>query len=503
MTDASASRTREWVEKIGEQELASLTIAVRKVQAVLSDERSSIQQLSEALLKDPVLTAKLLKIANSPSYSVSPEPVTTVTRASALLGFDAIRNICITSRLLESLLAERVLTGTVRERLLRRTASSLHAAIQARMMMGEAREQEREEVFIAALLRDIGEIAFWCLGSEEACALSEALDAPDPDTEKLVREHVGSTFGEISASLIRSWGLAALLAGETDGAAGSTREFQLIGLAHDVADCVAREGWHSAGLSKLLPRAAILMNSTEQEARRRLRACGQEAEQLAVCYGAGVLASRMALKPAFAPSREDTRAGPKAVDTDRQSRDGAPADGASGTCGDPALQLKVLQELTAMMQRGPDVNSVICMAMEGVHKGIGMDRTVTALVSPDRKSISTRFSLGDEENASDVPFSFSLEGTPNLLQSCMQDNRVLHHVATGADCAGLPEGLARFSAYHGFLLAPIRIGERSIGVLYADRAISGRPIRADDFNAFRHFANQLAMCLTFATQTRH
>jgi HD-like signal output (HDOD) protein len=498
MTDANASRTREWVEKIGEQELASLTIAVRKVQAVLSDERSSIQQLSEALLKDPVLTAKLLRIANSPSYSVSPEPVTTVTRASALLGFDAIRNICITSRLLESLLAERVLTGTVRERLLRRTASSLHAAIQARIMMGEAREQEREEVFIAALLRDIGEIAFWSLGSEEACALSEALDAPDPDTEKLVREHVGSSFGEISASLIRSWGLGALLAGETDGAAVGTREFQLIGLAHEVADCVAREGWHSAGLSKLLPRAAILMNTTEQEARRRLRACGQEAEQLAVCYGAGVLASRMALKPAFAPSREDTRPGEKAVDTDRQSRDGA-----SGTSGDPALQLKVLQELTAMMQRGPDVNSVICMAMEGVHQGIGMDRTVTALVSPDRKSISTRFSLGDAGNASGAQFSFSLEGTPNILQSCIQDNRVIHQLATAADCDGLPEGLASFSAYHGFLLAPIRIGERSIGVLYADRALSGRPIRADDFNAFRHFANQLAMCLTFATQTRH
>ena len=50
-------------------------------------------------------------------------------------------------------------------------ARSFHAAVQARWAIQRKGEQQGEEVFIAALLSRVGEMAFWCFGGEQAQAL--------------------------------------------------------------------------------------------------------------------------------------------------------------------------------------------------------------------------------------------------------------------------------------------------------------------------------------------
>ena len=87
------ARIAGWVARINRSELAALGTTVHDVQRVTGDRRSSFAQLSEVVLRDAALSARLLRIANSPAYAVSAEPVTTVTRAATLLGFDAVRSI--------------------------------------------------------------------------------------------------------------------------------------------------------------------------------------------------------------------------------------------------------------------------------------------------------------------------------------------------------------------------------------------------------------------------
>ena len=145
----------DWITRINQRELAALAAIVQRVQSLVGDEDSSAAQLSEVLRLDPSLSSKILRIANSPTYLVSPDPVTTLTRATTLIGFDAIANICITNRLLETLLARKELSRSVVERVLDRTAASLHAAVQARVMISNASSREREEAFLGALLEQI------------------------------------------------------------------------------------------------------------------------------------------------------------------------------------------------------------------------------------------------------------------------------------------------------------------------------------------------------------
>jgi HD-like signal output (HDOD) protein len=474
-------RIAGWVARINRTELATLNATVQGVQRVIGDRRSSFAQLSEVLLRDAALSARLLKVANSPAYGVSAEPVTTVTRAATLLGFDAVRSICITSRLLDALLGDGGLAPAVAGRMLNRIASALHAAVQARMMLGGAAERTREEVFLAALLGRIGESAFWSLPAPEVAALDAALSVPGCAPAAAVDEVLGGSFAELSAALLRSWGLDEAV--DLASAASGQPEARAIRLAGELADVVAADGWRPRKLEPLFRQIAVLTNLSEEDAAHRARDCARQAQELAACFGAGVLAQRM-IGCADTPP---PAAGP-----------GAPAMAtALSREPDAARQGQALAELAACAGSGADINALLQVAMDGVHEGIGMDRTIAALLSPDRAALQTRLWRGSGGREWSTAFRFDVAEGRNILRDCVTGLAPSRYdcAAPGTQQRLVPRELRRFAQGHDFVLAPIAIGGRAIGVLYADRSPSERAIGEEDFAAFRRLSEQLGRSL--------
>jgi HD-like signal output (HDOD) protein len=68
---------------------------------VLNDQRSSASQIADVCEKSVGLTARILKVVNSPFYGLR-ERVDTIQLAVAILGFNEIRQIIITSSMFES-----------------------------------------------------------------------------------------------------------------------------------------------------------------------------------------------------------------------------------------------------------------------------------------------------------------------------------------------------------------------------------------------------------------
>jgi len=491
MPDSAAQETAikapvDWVDKISNGELASLSVTIQKVRHVLGDRMSSLNDLTNEIVKDPGLTSKLLKIANSPLYAVTQEPVKTVSRAASFIGFDTIRSICMASRLLDAVTADNAIPDSIRERALARIATSLHAAVQARSMAAKAKDAVREEVFVATLLQSVGECGFWCIDSEEARELDDAL-AVEADSDALIRDKLGLDFKELSLGLANAWGLGGLLTESLSPNPPAEREYRIIRTANDIAETVAKFGWQSDQVNELLPQAAALLDMTEIEAKRKLVRTGKEAEDLARDYGAGQLAGRMAKKPKVAEETETT------------VTKGAPAN-----APDSNVQLKVLRELSAMMTQKPDLNQIIKTAMVGIHKGVGMDRTITALLSQDRNSVSTRIFMGQGGDVWSKKFKFSLTGPANLLQSVVLNTVAQRFSAAEADERTRERAgpLGRFSNYNDFIIAPIEVGSRCIGVVYADRALSQSRITEEDFKSFSHFAMQIGVCITTISARR-
>ncbi len=52
---------------------------------------------------------------------------------------------------------------------------------------------------------------------------------------------------------------------------------------------------------------------------------------------------------------------------------------------DPALQLNIMKELMQIPnQKNLDINLVFQMTLEGLHRGVGMDRSLMAIITPQR-----------------------------------------------------------------------------------------------------------------------
>lgn len=72
-------------------------LLIPELLAAVNDPRSSQARWAEIVLRDPVLAADVLRIANSAWFRTSPEPIETMPKAIRLLGADGLRSVIATS----------------------------------------------------------------------------------------------------------------------------------------------------------------------------------------------------------------------------------------------------------------------------------------------------------------------------------------------------------------------------------------------------------------------
>ncbi|MBW1712408.1 MAG: HDOD domain-containing protein, partial [Deltaproteobacteria bacterium] len=76
------------------ESLPTLPVVALELLKLATDEGSSAADLVKVIGRDPVLTARLLKIANSPIFGLSGN-VASLSRAVVLLGLEEIRNLAL------------------------------------------------------------------------------------------------------------------------------------------------------------------------------------------------------------------------------------------------------------------------------------------------------------------------------------------------------------------------------------------------------------------------
>ncbi len=70
-----------------------------KLMATVNDGEASMMEVARIVAQDPALTGNLLRIANSPIYRVSSQPIESIERAVTLVGVQGIRSIIATALL--------------------------------------------------------------------------------------------------------------------------------------------------------------------------------------------------------------------------------------------------------------------------------------------------------------------------------------------------------------------------------------------------------------------
>ena len=158
--------------------LPTIPSVLQRLLRVIENPKVSLNEISNTILSDPVLTSRVLKLVNSPIYGF-PGRISSLTQALILLGLNVVRGMLLGVSVFEAM--EMTMVGLWKH--------SLGCAVSARLIAKKVGAPEPEEIAVAALLHDIGKVVM-------------KLKYPDDYTAVLKRtEESGMYIGEVEKEI--------------------------------------------------------------------------------------------------------------------------------------------------------------------------------------------------------------------------------------------------------------------------------------------------------------
>ncbi len=190
----------ELMEQI--EHVPMLPETVLKVEKVYNNPESGVSEMAEAVKQDPIITAYILKTANSPMYGLS-RKVTDVSQAISLLGKDAVRTFTIASAANNCMDIDLSPYGMTQNNYLAR--AQLQNALINRWVT-KVDKTLLAHLSIASFLLELGKIVIsrYLIESGQAVLLSEAL-AKGNQTQQAEILACGSKSEDVTATLFNRW----------------------------------------------------------------------------------------------------------------------------------------------------------------------------------------------------------------------------------------------------------------------------------------------------------
>jgi len=228
-------------------DLPSMPHTLNSVLEGLGSISSSAQTMEKIIRDDPVLTAKMLRIANSPYYGLRRE-VSSIARAVVILGFEEVRRIVIglslTGIFSNDLGFDEFDTKSI-------WLHSIGVAEVSNMLAKDIDALDADELFTAGMIHDLGRFLLCLYFSSE---LREILELRRKKQISLfdAEEQYGLTHTEVGAYLAKRWSLSEMLMDviryhhRPNSAGPNTLAASVVFLADEICQKI-KFGWHIEG----------------------------------------------------------------------------------------------------------------------------------------------------------------------------------------------------------------------------------------------------------------
>lgn len=182
-------------------EMPVLPNRINKIMEIAQDPDSTISDLEQEILKDQSLTSKVLKLANSTHYGY-PRKISTVSRATILLGFQTVESIALASTVSKYLLGE--LEGYALEENDLWNQSQTCAIISRYIAKNKGFGQP-EQAYIAGLLRDIGKTILNYYVKSEYKQIIEMVETKSLSFLEAERIVLGFDHAQVGGKVAEKW----------------------------------------------------------------------------------------------------------------------------------------------------------------------------------------------------------------------------------------------------------------------------------------------------------
>lgn len=525
--EALFRKVLERLEKSGD--LPIFSASVNRIQLVGSDPDSDAMELAIEVLKDANLTTKVLRLANSPYYNRGSVKIGALSRAIVMLGFDAVKSTVLAMKMIDSFQHEE-------------TAIDMNGMlVNCYMSAGLVKEmatvcgiKDVEQSYVCGLLHNLGEVIFAYTMPKEYLEMKRLVKEEDFSWNEAQKKQIGMSLMQIGQRIVEKWdfpktvsrtmapyvpsnkkaplkdpveinrSLSALSGKMMDllysqnptsqqSFSDITREMsQITGINKDVVSkCLNKSFKQSCDLAEeygldkklLMPKQGL----------------SSDAEQNSV---ARVLAGYIVLEEVleedvYTENVENDGYESSAEEVlDPEEKDDLESFVEPG--GDPGILLNVLQDLTSLMTNKAHLNTIFNKVLEGMHKGVGFDRSMLCLITPDRQYYSGRMVVGYRaDKIKNYFYQYPINITADLFSKMiMEDNSlVVNDVYDGNWLQRLPKKFDEIVNTRSFIIAALRVNGKAIGMFYADKSRQGIEITKEDQRGFLQLVGQAQLAL--------
>lgn len=189
----------------GVDKLLTLPEIYLRVKSVIDDPDASIGQLARVLYTDTAMTARVLRIVNSPLYGYRGR-IDTLSRALNILGMQQVHDAVLAWAVTSAWTSIR--PGALS--MIEFWGSSAFRAVAARELARHMELFDAERLFVEGLLSDIGHLVMYCRVPELTAMARVTSGRSARPLHEVEREVVGCDYAEVGAALVRAWQLPAL-----------------------------------------------------------------------------------------------------------------------------------------------------------------------------------------------------------------------------------------------------------------------------------------------------
>jgi HD-like signal output (HDOD) protein len=427
---------------------------VSELRTLANDPRTTANQLTELILREPTLGARVLHLVNSSFYRRG-KPVMTVSQAVIQIGMKALIDLCAGLVLLQKFVAPARRGGPFATCLQQSIVTSLLASSFSTSFTPQRQKSTVDEGgYLAGLLAEIGPLLvayYFPQVYERALKRSES---KGQSLSQSLAEMIGLSRTELSLQVVAALDLPPFYS-------------EVIAAAEKPQPMTKERGLVSEQLAILRTGNALFAAKTISESVVSNRGAGDLDTQLArITKVLGIDPKGLAgtigeLPTVFAKHCATVEVSLPALPdfVGRYGASSAQAERAAPTENEDRFN-RFIEEIRGAVEAREPPASIITTVMETFAWGLDFNRVLLLLLSPGKKTLAGRMSLGD------IP-KFDPKSMQRSLDECIRE--------------GTLDGLA-FSKgrpiYRGepllpdgwpIVALPVGLGAQCIGVIYADR----------------------------------
>jgi HD-like signal output (HDOD) protein len=204
--DIPKEYTLDWLVNETES-VYSLPLIYERLTEVINHPRSSIEDITRVISEDQGLTARLLKLANSPLFGYFSR-IDSIGKAATIIGTQQLQAMALAVSVME------VFTGIPENLVNMKTfwQHSIACGITARALAIYRREANVERVFAAGILHDVGRLVICTAMPQFFTGLLIAGREEKALLFRMEEESLGFTHAEVGGRLLEKWRIPASIA---------------------------------------------------------------------------------------------------------------------------------------------------------------------------------------------------------------------------------------------------------------------------------------------------